>query len=52
MSKNDLEIKIPHFNIRKIDNIKILYAVNVESGNTEAFVPLSMYLKLLDEIKD
>lgn len=47
-----LEYQLPSYAIKHIEKIKILFAVNSETGEHESFVPLSMYLELLDKLEN
>lgn len=51
MSKIKLEYQLPSYAIKHIEKVRILFAVNSETKQAEAFVPLSMYLDLLDKVE-
>lgn len=46
-----LEYQLPSYAIKHIEKIKILFVVNSETGEHESFVPMSMYLELLDKLE-
>jgi hypothetical protein len=51
MNNTNLELQIPSYAIKHIEKISVLFAVNSETKKQEAFVPLSLYLKLLDKVE-
>jgi len=52
MSKIKLEYQLPSYAVKHIEKIRILYAVNHDTKQSEAFVPLSLYLELLDKVEN
>lgn len=52
MTKNQLEYQLPTYAIKHIEKIRILFAVNYDTKQSEAFVPLSLYLELLDKVEN
>lgn len=52
MSNTIIEYKLPSYAIKHIEKIRILFAVNSESNQSEAFVPLSMYLEILNKVEE
>jgi hypothetical protein len=51
MSEN-LEYKLPSYTAKHIEEIKILFAVNSETREYESFVPMTLYLELLDKLEN
>lgn len=51
MSKVKIEYQLPTYAIKHIEKIRILFAVNSETNQAEAFIPLSDYLELLDKVE-
>ena len=52
MSNIKLDYQLPHYAIKHIEKIRILFAVNSETKQSEAFVPMSMYLELLNKVEN
>ena len=52
MSKIKLEYSLPSYAVKHIESIRILFAVNSETKQSEAFVPLSHYLERLDKLEN
>lgn len=46
-----LKYQLPSYAIKHIGKIKVLFAVNSETGEYESFVPMSMYLDLLEKLE-
>lgn len=47
-----LEYSLPSYAVKHIELIRILFAVNSETKQSEAFVPLTLYLELLDKLEN
>ena len=52
MTKIKLEYSLPSYAVKYLESIKILFAVNSETKQSEAFVPLTLYLELLDKLEN
>ena len=52
MSKIKLEYSLPSYAVKHIESIRILFAVNSETKQSEPFVPLTLYLELLDKLEN
>ena len=51
MSDVILEVKLPDYSVKHIEKIRVLFAVNEDTKETESFVPMSQYLELLDKVE-
>lgn len=51
MSEIKLEVKLPEYAVKHIEKIRVLFAVNADTQETEPFVPMQMYLELLDKVE-
>lgn len=49
MTTTKFKFDLPQYAIKHIEKIKILFVVNSQTNQTEAFVPLSEFLTLLDK---
>jgi hypothetical protein len=45
MSNVILEVKLPDYSVKHIEKIRVLFAVNEDTKETESFVPMSQYLE-------
>lgn len=52
MEKLKIEVTLPKYINKHIENIEILFQVDTKTLKHEAYIPMSLYLKLLDKVEE